>query len=248
MTGFGAETVEAAAIAGPGIGSWWRHAHHIVPIGFVGAISWSVWLVRFTLSRLYRPVPNGFVTTTSVVVPSFREDPDILEQCLVTWLAENPSEVIVVPDLADTEVIARLYSFAAMDRRLQVVPFAHRGKRSALGVGIRQARGEILVLSDSDTRWRRGLLRRGAGPVRRPPGRRGRNPAERLPSGHQRVAAGRRLDDRHPVPRLRPRPVPARRGSLPLRPDGGLPAGGGAAGGREPGRRVLPRAALRRGR
>jgi cellulose synthase/poly-beta-1,6-N-acetylglucosamine synthase-like glycosyltransferase len=158
MAGPGVATAWVAAAAMPQVGSWWHQVHHIVPIGFVGAISWSVWLVRWTLSRLYRPVPNGFTTTTSVVVPSFREDPDILEQCLVTWLAEGPGEVIVVPDLADTEVINRLYACAARDRRLRVVPFAHRGKRSALGVGIRQARGEILVLSDSDTRWERGLL------------------------------------------------------------------------------------------
>jgi cellulose synthase/poly-beta-1,6-N-acetylglucosamine synthase-like glycosyltransferase len=158
MAGLGTETAWVAAASLPRIGSWWRQAHHVVPIGFVGAISWSVWLVRFTLSRLYRPVPNGFTTTTSVVVPSFREDPDIIEQCLVTWLAENPGEVIVIPDLADAEVIRRLYAFAAIDRRLKVLPFAHRGKRSALGVGIRQARGEVLVLSDSDTRWERGLL------------------------------------------------------------------------------------------
>jgi cellulose synthase/poly-beta-1,6-N-acetylglucosamine synthase-like glycosyltransferase len=168
MAGLGAETARVAAAALPGIGSWWHQVHHIVPIGFVGAISWSVWLVRFTLSRLYRPVPAGFTATTSVVVPSFREDPEIIEECLVTWLAENPSEVIVVPDLADTAVIARLHAFAARDQRLQVVPFAHHGKRSALGVGIRQARGEILVLSDSDTRWRRGLLRAVLAPFRDP--------------------------------------------------------------------------------
>ena len=52
--------------------------HHLVPIGLVGAISWTVWLVRFTLSRMYRPVP-GYMATTSVVVPSYREDPDILD-------------------------------------------------------------------------------------------------------------------------------------------------------------------------
>jgi hyaluronan synthase len=36
--------------------------------------------------------------------------------------------------------------------------FAHHGKRSALGVGIRAAQNEILVLTDSDTRWTDGLL------------------------------------------------------------------------------------------
>jgi hyaluronan synthase len=152
------EVARAVAVL-PGVnGSWWRQLHHWVPIGFVGAISWSVWLVRFTLSRLYRPVPNGYTATTSVVIPSYREDPDILSECLDTWLAENPAEVIVVPDLADTEVIRRLNARAAQEPRLTVVPFAHTGKRSALGCGIRRASQEILILADSDTRWEPGLL------------------------------------------------------------------------------------------
>src|SRR6516164_3501899 len=73
--------------------------HHWIPIGLVGAVSWVVWVTRFSLSRVYRPVPAGYMTTTSVVVPSFREDPDILARCLDTWLAEDPTEIIVVPDI-----------------------------------------------------------------------------------------------------------------------------------------------------
>jgi len=38
------------------------------------------------------------------------------------------------------------------------MPFAHAGKRSALGVGIRASTSQILVLSDSDTMWQQGLL------------------------------------------------------------------------------------------
>src|ERR1700753_4227101 len=158
MAGLALETARAASVSLPPIGSWWHQVHHLVPIGFVGAISWSVWLVRFTLSRRYRPVPAGFFATTSVVVPSYREDPDILEECLASWLAENPHQNIVVPDVADVEVINRLNAWAAADRRLRVLPFVHHGKRSALGAGIRQAGGEILVLADSDTRWEPGLL------------------------------------------------------------------------------------------
>ena len=158
MVGLAVETVRAASVPLPPIGSWWRDVHHVIPIGFVGVISWSVWLVRFTLSRRYRPVPPGFFATTSVVVPSYREDPDILEECLGSWLAQNPTEIIVVPDVADVEVIARLNAWAGVNRRLRVLPFVHHGKRSALGVGIRQASSEILVLADSDTRWEPGLL------------------------------------------------------------------------------------------
>jgi cellulose synthase/poly-beta-1,6-N-acetylglucosamine synthase-like glycosyltransferase len=153
-------TAVYAAMGGSAFTSlgWWRQLHHYVPIGLVGVLSWTVWLTRFTLSRLYKPVPAGFTTTTSVVVPSYREDPDILDRCLATWLRENPTEVIIVPDVGDTEVIARLEAWAATDPRVTVVPFVHRGKRSALGEAIRRARHEILVLCDSDTSWEPGLL------------------------------------------------------------------------------------------
>jgi len=147
---------------------WWRQVHRYVPIGLVGAISWTWWLIRFTLSRVYRPVKPGYRATTSVVVPSYREDPDILDRCLTSWLSENPTEVIVVPDVADTEVIERLNRRAATEPRLKVLPFVHHGKRSALGVGIRAASEEILLLCDSDTSWEPGLIREVLAPFADP--------------------------------------------------------------------------------
>src|SRR5918998_2146032 len=128
----------------------------LLPIGLVGLVSWSVWAVRKLLSMLYRPTVNDFRTTTSVVVPSYHEDPDVLEACLDTWLAENPDQVVIVLDVADTEAQRRL--IARNDPRLHVIMFAHQGKRSALGVGIRAATAEVVVLTDSDTRWVPGLL------------------------------------------------------------------------------------------
>lgn len=148
--------------------AWWRQLHRWIPVGLVGAVSWTVWLTRFTLSRAYRPTPPGYSTTTSVVVPAFREDPDIVERCLDTWLAENPTEIIIVPDVADHEVIARLTARANLDPRIRVVPFVHHGKRSALGRGIREASCEILVLCDSDTSWVPGLLAAVIAPFKDP--------------------------------------------------------------------------------
>jgi cellulose synthase/poly-beta-1,6-N-acetylglucosamine synthase-like glycosyltransferase len=137
----------------PAIARDWRL---FLPIGVVGALSWSIWLVRKILSARYRPVVNDFRTTTSIVVPSFREDPRVLERCLDTWLAQSPTEVIVVLDVEDDEAFALLS--ARTNPQLRVISFAHEGKRSALGVGIRAATGEVLVLCDSDTSWRPGLL------------------------------------------------------------------------------------------
>lgn len=131
----------------------WRE---VMPLGIAGLLVWGLWLYRAVLSRFARPIVNDFRTTVSVVVPAYREDPDILLECVESWLAQDPDEVIIVPDVEDTEVIQRLGM--VRDDRLRVLAFEHRGKRSALGVGIRSARFEIVVLVDSDTRWRPGLL------------------------------------------------------------------------------------------
>jgi hyaluronan synthase len=126
-------------------------------MGVVGLVSWSVWVVRWIISRRYRPIQNDFRTTTSVVVPVFREDADVLMRCLGTWNREEPDEIILVVDLDDTEALERL-GREPLDPRVNVIPFRHDGKRSALAVGIRAARGEIVVLADSDTAWEQGLL------------------------------------------------------------------------------------------
>jgi hyaluronan synthase len=121
-------------------------------------LQWAGGLVRRLLSVRYQPVVNHYRTTTSVVVPAYREDPDVLERCLRSWYRERPDEIIIVPDVEDTEVIERLERFALADPRIRVLPFQHRGKRSALGVGIRAARYDVVVLADSDTAWQPGLL------------------------------------------------------------------------------------------
>jgi cellulose synthase/poly-beta-1,6-N-acetylglucosamine synthase-like glycosyltransferase len=131
----------------------WRK---FVPLGLAGMLVWSLWLYRVILSRLYKPVFNSFRTSVSVVVPSYREDPEILLRCLESWLGQNPNEVIIVIDVADQESQQRLAQVT--DPRLHVLVYEHAGKRSALGVGIKAARGEIVVFADSDTSWQPGLL------------------------------------------------------------------------------------------
>jgi len=130
--------------------------HQVIPLGMAGVLVWSLWLYRAVSSRFAHAVVNDYRTTTSVVVPSYREDPDILLRCLESWLSQDPTEVIIVIDTADVEAQRRLAEIR--DPRLRVLVFEHSGKRSALGVGIRAARFEILVFADSDTSWEPGLL------------------------------------------------------------------------------------------
>jgi len=139
------------------VGDFFATLRPYFPIAIAGVIVWSLWLYRFILSRRAHPIVSDFATTTSVVVPSFHEDPEILLRCLHTWLRENPTEVIVVLDVADVDTYDRLA--AVGDPRVRPILFQHAGKRSALGAGIRLASAEILVMTDSDTSWTPGLLR-----------------------------------------------------------------------------------------
>jgi N-acetylglucosaminyltransferase len=127
-----------------------------VPLAVVGVVIWAIWLFRAVSSRFCKPVVNDYRTTTSVVVPSFHEDPDILMRCMESWRSQNPTEIIVVLDVADLEAERRIADLG--DASVRAVMFKHAGKRSALGVGIRLATSELLILTDSDTSWQGGLL------------------------------------------------------------------------------------------
>jgi cellulose synthase/poly-beta-1,6-N-acetylglucosamine synthase-like glycosyltransferase len=126
------------------------------PLAIAGAIVWGLWVYRCILSARARPIVNDFEATTSMVVPSYHEDPEILMRCLRNWRSQDPTEIIVVLDVADTDAYARIQ--ALEDPVITPVLFKHAGKRSALGVGIRMAKGELLVLTDSDTQWQPGLI------------------------------------------------------------------------------------------
>jgi hyaluronan synthase len=116
-----------------------------------------VWFIRRYLSHHhYREVVNNFRCSTSLVVPVYREDPDVLERCLKTWLAEMPDEIILVVDDHDILLLGRLRDLNVPTVR--VVAWRHTGKRDALGIGVRLAIGEVIVFCDSDTSWRPGML------------------------------------------------------------------------------------------
>jgi cellulose synthase/poly-beta-1,6-N-acetylglucosamine synthase-like glycosyltransferase len=126
------------------------------PLGLVATLSWALWFVRRYLAHRYRPVTNTHREPVSVVVPVFAEDPEVLERCLRTWVAQQPLEVLVVVDETDQVIRDRLQALALP--AVTVLPRPHTGKRGFLAAGVRRARGGIVVLTDSDTSWRPGML------------------------------------------------------------------------------------------
>ena len=127
----------------------------ILPFGIIGIISWSFWLVRKILSATSRPVENDYRTTCTIVVPSYHEDPEVLVRCIGTWIAEHPQRVIIVLDVADTEAKERIDALGHPNVEAHL--FKHRGKRSALGYGMRLVDTELCILIDSDTVWEPGM-------------------------------------------------------------------------------------------
>src|ERR1700712_241234 len=126
------------------------------PVAIAGVIVWSLWLYRFIMSHTAPKIVTDFTATTSVIVPSFHEDVAILMSCLESWRQQNPNEILIILDVADLEAYERIEALG--DDRITPVLFHHAGKRSALGAGIRLAKYDIIVLTDSDTWWQPDLL------------------------------------------------------------------------------------------
>jgi len=121
---------------------------YYLPIGLLGVARWGTWLIRRIPATMYRPVRNDLSLPITVVVPVYREDPEIFALAIESWLANDVAEVVLVIDASDTacqEVAAR-YPVAVL---VTTVP----GKRDALRRGWEVARTPLVALVDSDTIW-----------------------------------------------------------------------------------------------
>src|SRR5438876_585966 len=131
-----------------------------IPLGIIGSMTWSLWAVRRFYGTTYKPFQGAFTATTSVVVPVYMEDPEVLLQAIESYLENKVGEVILVVDYKDTlniENIQKRFPGTSFPN-IKLIVTRDPGKRPALARGIREATGEIVILSDSDTSWARNLL------------------------------------------------------------------------------------------
>ena len=85
-----------------------------LPVGIIGGWRWSIWLFRKTIGLFYRAQPStGYMTTTTVVIPVYNEDPYVFRLALRSWLANRPTELIAVIDHSDEKCIQSEYSYSA---------------------------------------------------------------------------------------------------------------------------------------
>lgn len=135
-----------------------EYGHYLIPIGFIGLWRWTVWLIKKTAARFYRPAspdPRTADMTLSIVVPVYNEDPELLRNALLSWLINAPEEIILVVDVSDKKSLETCRKFQKenplADIRIAITETP--GKRAALAKGIQRARCEFVALVDSDTVW-----------------------------------------------------------------------------------------------
>lgn len=131
--------------------------NHRIHLYFLfGVFIWSIWLTKIILASRYKPIESDFKATTSVIVPIYKEKPEVLRRCLSSILKNHPDEVIACVDYRDPlcERIAREFEPRV---RVEIIPV--KGKRQALAMGIEKAKSEIVVLADCDTIWTKGVLK-----------------------------------------------------------------------------------------
>jgi hyaluronan synthase len=119
-----------------------------LPLGILGLVRWTCWLVRRAPASLYRPVRNDFRLPMTIDVPVYQEDPEIFALAIESWLANDVEEVVLVIDITDDacQEIAARYPVTVV---ITDVP----GKRDALVRGWEACSTELVALVDSDTIW-----------------------------------------------------------------------------------------------
>ncbi len=128
----------------------------LVPLGYIGAWRWGVWLFKKICSFRYRSAAVGYKSKVSIVTPVYDENPEIFTTALRSWISEKPDEIIAVIDASDKMSIRIFKRYARNRKFLKLIVSTIPGKRHALYDGIEAAQYPIIALVDSDTFWPKG--------------------------------------------------------------------------------------------
>lgn len=104
----------------------------------------------------------------SVIIPVFNEENDILE-CLnsLSDQSERDFEVIVVDDGSTDETLKVLSEFEVKNLKLKILCGKHSGAGSARNLGVKNARGRILVFVDADMTFDKDFISKLIDPIER---------------------------------------------------------------------------------
>jgi hyaluronan synthase len=142
---------------------WWMYGD-FYPFAAFMTLVWALWAVRLVLLRRYKPWRRAFDISASVVIPVVDEPLDLFQDVLERITRQDPYDVIVVINGPRNEPMEKLCAEIGVDWCWTETP----GKRNAVRIGVEQARGEVVVLVDSDTLWTEKTLSELLKPFRNP--------------------------------------------------------------------------------
>jgi hyaluronan synthase len=120
----------------------------LIPLGILGFIRWSSWLIRRVPAALYREFESDHSEPMTVVAPVYQEDPAVFRAAIESWMANDVDEIVCVIDASDETSIR-----VAEEYPVRVIVTDVPGKRDALRKGWEAATTPIVALVDSDTLW-----------------------------------------------------------------------------------------------
>lgn len=130
----------------------------LIPIGVLGIVRWTMWLIRALIALFYRPYNTNKAENmaATIVTPVYEEDPVMFRRAIESWIANKPERIIAVIDETDqtSMKIAREYPL------VEVMEIAEPGKRPALAMGVDATTTELVILVDSDVIWERDVLKK----------------------------------------------------------------------------------------
>lgn len=103
-------------------------------------------------SNIKDPKPNKFLSV-SVIVPAFNEDGRIkrtVDSLLKLNYPKNLLEIILVDDGSKDNTLKEMQSYSS-EKQIKIFSKNNGGKASALNLGIKNAKGEIVVSLDADS-------------------------------------------------------------------------------------------------
>ncbi|HJP94874.1 MAG TPA: glycosyltransferase [Pyrinomonadaceae bacterium] len=117
---------------------------------FVGSLALQQWLRSRRRERIHAGSEyNPFV---SILVPAYNEEPVIANTIRSLLASDYPHyEIIVIDDGSQdntSKVVAEQFK---TEERVRLFTVANGGKAEALNIGLRHARGEIIIALDADT-------------------------------------------------------------------------------------------------
>lgn len=137
---------------------------YLIPLGVIGIWRWGVWMLKEIIALFYRPTVSNFSASVSIVTPVYNEDPEVFAKALASWQVNKPYEIIAVIDYTDKVCISSFKKFAKTNKNAKLFITKIPGKRPALALGIKKAKGKIVALVDSDTLWAKDVIKNGLPP------------------------------------------------------------------------------------